>query len=141
MTVDDDGRFGSSTFEVLDATAGDVVAVQVGAGTPAGYDELYDPLARTTDEHGRVHVYEEAPNWTLATYLSHLHGVVPDLRDGPRFDIGRYAAVGDSRWVDLLYHQWRAVAPVRSVSPDEMRSYGFSERDRALGWVRGGADG
>ncbi|QCC57324.1 STAS/SEC14 domain-containing protein [Natrinema thermotolerans] len=122
-------------FEILKATRDNVVAVRMGDGTPAGYREFYDLLVEKTDEFGTVHVYEETTEWTLSTYLSHLHGVVPDLRTGPKFDIGRYAAVGDSRWAKLLYYQWRAIDPVWPVSPDEMRYHGLSERDRALDWV------
>jgi len=122
-------------FEILEATRNDVVAVRMGNGTPAGYREFYDLLVEKTDEYGTVHVYEETVGWTLATYLSHLHGVVPDLRTGPSFDIGRYAAVGDSRWATLLYHQWRAIAPVWPVAPSEMRYYELQERRRALDWV------
>ncbi|WP_134670474.1 SpoIIAA family protein [Halorussus marinus] len=124
-------------FEILEATADNVVAVRMGDGRPAGYRDFYDLLVEKTDEHGTVHVYEEVTEWTLSTYLSHLHGVVPDLRIGPEFDIGRYAAVGDSHWAKLLYQQWRAIAPVWPVAPDEMRYYELSERTRALNWVEG----
>ena len=125
----------SPMFEVLEATGDDVVAVRMGDGTPAGYREFYSLLVEKTNEYGTVHVYEETAGWTLSTYLSHLHGVIPDLRTGPKFDIGRYAAVGDSRWAKLLYYQWRAIAPVWPVAPDEMHYYGLPERDRALDWV------
>lgn len=124
-------------FEVLAASSGDVVAVRMGRGSAAGYQEFYDLLVEKTREYGTVHVYEETTNWTLGTYLSHLHGVVPDLKTGPQFDIGRYAAVGDSQWTKLLYHQWRAIAPVWPVAPDEMRYYKSSNRERALAWVTG----
>lgn len=124
-------------FEVLAASSGDVVAVRMGRGSAAGYQEFYDLLVEKTREYGTVHVYEETTNWTLGTYLSHLHGVVPDLKTGPQFDIGRYAAVGDSQWAKLLYHQWRAIAPVWPVAPDEMRHYKSSNRERALAWVTG----
>jgi len=125
-------------FEILEATRDDVVAVRMGHGTPGGYREFYDLLVEKTDEYGTVHVYEAATEWTLATYLSHLHGVVPDLRAGPKFDIGRYAAVGDSRWAKLLYHQWQAIAPVWPVAPEAMRYYELQERRRALDWVTAG---
>lgn len=124
-------------FEVLAASSGDVVAVRMGRGSAAGYQEFYDLLVEKTREYGTVHVYEETTNWTLGTYLSHLHGVVPDLKTGPQFDIGRYAAVSDSQWAKLLYHQWRAIAPVWPVAPDEMRYYKSSNRERALAWVTG----
>lgn len=124
-------------FEVLAASSGDVVAVRMGRGSAAGYQEFYDLLVEKTREYGTVHVYEETTNWTLGTYLSHLHGVVPDLKTGPQFDIGRYAAVGDSQWAKLLYHQWRAIAPVWPVAPNEMRYYKSSNRERALAWVTG----
>jgi hypothetical protein len=125
--------------EILDATGGDVVAVRMNAGTPAGYTEFYDLLAEKTDEHGTVHVYEEVPDRTLPTFLSHLHGIVPDLRHGPAFDIGRYAAVGDSRWFEALCYQWRVIAPAWPVSPDTMHHYGLADRDSALEWVETGA--
>mgnify|MGYP003836112831 FL=1 len=128
-------RTTSPMFEILQATRDNVVAVRMGDGTSAGYREFYNILIEKTDEFGTVHVYEETTRWSLSTYLSHLHGVIPDLRTGPKFDIGRYAAVGDSRWIKLLYYQWRAIAPVWPVSPDEMRYYGLSERDHALDWV------
>lgn len=133
------GQSVSSMFEILQATGDDVVAVQMGVGTRTGYQELYNLLVEKSDEHGAVHIYEETTGWTLLTYLSHLHGLVPDLRIGPEFDIGRYAAVGDSPWAKLLYHQWRAIAPVWPVEPDEMNYYELSDRDRALDWVSSGS--
>lgn len=126
-------------FELLEATGDNVVAIRVGTGTPEGYDELYDLLIEKTREHGSVHVYEETPNWTLSMYLSHLHGVVPDLRSGPEFNIDRYAAVGDSYWIKLLYYQWKVVAPVWPVDPNEMRLYPTTERQNALEWVTKGS--
>lgn len=134
------GQASDQMFELLEATSGDVVAVRVGAGTSTGYCELYDLLVEKTEEYGTVHVYEEGVNWTLSTYLSHLHGIVPDLREGPKFDIGRYAAVGDSRWLQLLYSQWVAIAPVWPVAPDRMRYSPTSERQSALEWVTTGDD-
>lgn len=62
---------------------------------------------------------------------------ISDLRTGPKFDIGRYATVGNSGWVKLMYWQWRAIAPVWPVAPEEMRYYDPSERDRAPAWVCG----
>ncbi|WP_436908008.1 STAS/SEC14 domain-containing protein [Halosimplex marinum] len=129
------GQTPSPMFEVLEATSEDVVAVRMHHGTPAGYREFYDLLVEKTNEYGSVHVYEEARGWTMTTYLSHLHGIRPDLRTGPKFEIDRYAAVGDSRWAKLLYHQWRAIAPVWPVAPAEMRYYELPERKRALDWV------
>jgi hypothetical protein len=141
MTTNSDTEFeatertASPMFEILEATHDGVVAVRMGRGTPAGYREFYGLLVEKTDEYGTVHVYEETTEWTMGTYLSHLHGIVPDLRIGPDFDIGRYAAVGDSRWAKFLYHQWRAIAPVWPVAPEEMRYYELQERRRALDWV------
>ena len=132
------GRTASPMFDLLEATRDDVVAIRMGNGTPTGYREFYDLLVEKTDEYGNVHVYEETTGWTLSTYLSHLHGILPDLRTGPEFDIGRYAAVGDSLWAKLLYHQWQAIAPIWPVAPDEMQYYDRSERDRALDWVKTG---
>ena len=129
------GQSISPMFEILQATGDDVVAVRMGTGTQAGYRDFYDLLVEKTDEYGTVHVYEETTGWTLSTYLSHLHGLIPDLRIGPEFEIGRYAAVGDSAWAKLLYYQWRAIAPMWPVAPDEMNYYELSERGRALDWV------
>ena len=129
------GRSQSPMFDILRATGEDVVAVRMRTGTPAGYREFYDLLVEKTEEYGTVQIYEEAPGWSLSTYLSHVHGLLPDLRTGPEFDIDRYVAVGDSRWARLLYNQWRAIAPVWPVAPNEMRFYELSERDRALDWL------
>ena len=134
------GRSPDPMYEVLEATGEDVVAVRLRDATPAGYREFYDLLVEKTDECRTVHVYEETAGWTLSTYLSHLHGVVPDLRTGPKFDIGRYAAVGNSGWAKLLYFQWRAIAPVWPVAPEEMRYYEMAERTRALDWVTTGRE-
>ncbi|WP_423998248.1 STAS/SEC14 domain-containing protein [Halorubrum trapanicum] len=79
-------------------------------------------------------MYEEVPNWSFRTFLTHLHGVVPDLRYGPDFDIDRYAAVSDSRWAKLLFDWWRVVQPIWPVAPDEMRYFDSTERERALDW-------
>ncbi|RBI59510.1 STAS/SEC14 domain-containing protein [halophilic archaeon] len=127
-------------FEILEATDGDVVAIWMGKGTSAGYREFYELLVEKTDEYGTVHVYEKMTGWDLQTYLSHLHGVIPDLQTGPEFDIGRYAAVGKSRWAKFLYYQWRAITPVWPVAPDKMRYYDSSERSCALNWVKTGSD-
>jgi hypothetical protein len=121
-------------FEVLDETNGNLVAIRVGRGTRAGYRELYSLLVNKSDQHERIHVYEEVPNWTFMTFLTHLHGVVPDLRYGPDFDIDRYAAVGDSRWAKLLFDWWRVIRPIWPVAPDEMRYFDSTERERALDW-------
>lgn len=126
-------------IELLEATSDDVIAIRVGRGSLAGYRELYEFLVEKTDEYGTVHVYGEATDWTLSAYLSNVYGIVPDLRLGPQFDIGRYAAVGDSRWAKLLYDQWRLIAPVWPVAPNEMRYYDQSDRNRALGWVTDGS--
>lgn len=133
------GRTTSLMFELLEASSEDVVAIRVGCGTPTGYLELYELLVEKTDAYGTVHMYEETTDWTLATYLSHVHGIVPDLRLGPHFDIDRYAAVGNSRWTKLLYDQWRLIAPVWPVAPNKMRYFDQSDRYRALGWVTDGA--
>lgn len=125
-------------FEVLDATDGDVVAIRVGTCTRNGFRELYELLAEKTDIHGAVQLYEEARGWTLRTYLSNLHGIVPDLRYESAFTIDRYATVGDSVWAKALYAQWKATVPVWPVGPDEMRYYEPDDRDRALDWVRHG---
>lgn len=125
-------------FDVLNATADDVVAVHVGTCTTEGFRKLYDLLAEKTAEYGTVHVYEEAPDWTLWTYLSNLRGIVPDLRQGTSFDIGRYAAVGDSHWAKLVYYQWQAIAPVWPVSPDEMRYFELADKNSAIDWVKDG---
>lgn len=125
-------------FEILEPTSDDVVAVRMDHGTPAGYREFYDLLVEKTNEYGSVHVYEETTGWTMMTYLSHLYGILPDLRTGPKFNIARYAAVGDSRWAKLLYRQWYAIDPIWPVAPDKMRYYEQSKRKRALSWVTAG---
>ena len=126
-------------FGVLDASDDDVLAVRVGICTRDGFRELYEMLAEKSNEQGSVHLYEEAIGWTLGTYLSNLHGIVPDLRYGSTFDIERYAAVGDSVWAKALYYQWKAIAPVWPVSPNEMRYYEPGNRKHALSWVRNGS--
>jgi hypothetical protein len=123
-------------FEILDATEDDLVAVRVGSGTADGYEEFYSLLIERTKQHGSIRVYEEVPNWTARTYLTHLHGIVPDLRYGPEFDIRSYACVGDSFWAKLLFHQWRAIRPVWPVAPDDMRYFHLDNRDDALRWLR-----
>ncbi|WP_226483229.1 STAS/SEC14 domain-containing protein [Natrinema amylolyticum] len=127
-------------FDVLKATADDVVAVRVGTCTTEGFRKLYDRLTETTVEYDTVHMYEEAPSWTLRTSLSNLRGIVPDLRQGPSFDIGRYAAVGDSRWAKLLFYQWRVITTVWPVAPDEMRFFELPDRARAFNWVKTGTN-
>jgi hypothetical protein len=125
-------------FEMLDATDDTAIAIRVGNGTRDGFRELWKILAEKSEEHGSVHLYEEAPGWTLGTYLSQLHGIVPDLRYGSTFDIERYAAVGDSVWAKVLYYQWKVTAPIWPVGPDEMRYYDLDDRTRALNWVKKG---
>jgi hypothetical protein len=125
-------------FEILDPTGGDPVAVRVGRGTPEGYDEFYSLLVEKIERYGSARVYEEVPDWSGRTFLSHLHGVVPDLRYGRAFSVGRYAAVGDSPWAKLLFEWWRAIRPVWPVAPDEMRFFPLAESATALEWVREG---
>jgi hypothetical protein len=124
-------------FDVLDETHEDVVAIRAGRGTRRCYEELYSLLISKTEQFGAVHVLEQAPNWTFRTFLSHLHGVVPDLRYGGTFRIGRYAAVGDSIWARLLFDWWRAVRPVWPVAPETMRYFEMENRGAALRWVGG----
>lgn len=122
-------------FEVLDQTEDDLIAIQVRRGTREGYHELYSLLVERSEEYGSIRVYEEVPNWTGGTYLSHLHGFVPDLRYGPDFDIRQYAAVGDSAWAKLLYYQWRGIRPVWPVAPDDMRYFQLENRTQTLDWL------
>lgn len=123
-------------FEVLDETDGDLIAVRVGSGSPEGYEEFYSLLIERTREYGSVRVYEEVPGWTVQTYLTHLHGIVPDFRDGPKFTVSHYACVGDSIWAKLLYYQWKAIRPVWPVAPDHMRYFNLEHRASALRWLR-----
>lgn len=125
----------TAMFEVLDTTEEDLVAVRVGAGSKSGYEEFYSLLAERTREYGSIRVYEEVPNWSFGTYLSHFHGILPDLRYGNRFDISRYACAGDSLWAKLLYFQWKGIRPVWPVAPDTMRYFPLHRREAALRWL------
>lgn len=122
-------------FEILDATEDDLIAVRVGSGSPEGYERFYSLLVERTNQHGSIRVYEEVPNWTFGTYLTHLHGIVPDLEYGSEFNISQYACVGDSFWTKLLYWQWRCIKPIWPVAPDNMRYFHVAERDDALQWL------
>lgn len=124
-------------FEVLDETQehDDLVAIRVGWGTRRGYDELYSLLIDTTETYGAVRVYEEVPNWTLSTFLTHCRGIIPDLRDGPDFTIERYAAVGNTGWSKLLFDWWRIIRPIWPVAPEQMRYFDMENRSEALRWV------
>jgi hypothetical protein len=81
-------------------------------------------------------VYEEVPNWRFGTYLSHLHGFIPDLEYGPDIDIRQYTAVGDSVWAKLLCYQWWAIRPVWPVAPDDMQYFQLENHIEALNWLR-----
>lgn len=122
-------------FEVLDETEDDLIAIRVGRGTKLGYHELYSLLAKRSEEYGSIRVYEEVPSWTLRTYLSHLHGFIPDIQYGPDFDIRQYAAVGDSIWAKLLYYQWQAIRPIWPIAPSKMRYFQLENRNEALNWL------
>ena len=126
-------------FDVLDETEGNLVAIRVGQGTPRGYRELYSLLKEKADEYGKIHVYEEVPNWTFRVFLTHLHGIVPDLRYGPEFDIGRYAAVGDSKWAKLLFDWWRVIRPIWPVAPEEMQYFELNNGEKTFNWLRDGS--
>lgn len=123
-------------FEVLYETNENLIAIRVGQGTRTGYQELYSLLVEKSDQYGQIQVYEEVPNWTFGTFLTHLRGVVPDLRYGPDFDIDRYAAVGDTRWAKLLFDWWHTIRPIWPVAPNEMRYFDIKEREQALDWLR-----
>ena len=125
-------------FEILDETEGDLVAIRVGRGTRQGYDELYSLLVQKTDKYGAVRVLEVFPDWTFSTFLSHMYGIIPDLRYGSQFTISRYAAVGDSVWAKRLFDWWKIIRPVWPVAPDRMRYFGMSERSDALRWLQNG---
>ena len=122
-------------FEVLDSTEEDLIVVRVGTGSPDGYEKFYSLLIERTEQYGSVRVYEEVPNWTLRTYLTHLHGVVPDLRYGPDFTISQYACVGDSLWTKLLYYQWQGIRPIWPVAPEQMRYFHLDRREDAMQWI------
>jgi hypothetical protein len=49
-------------FEMLDETSESIIAIRVGHGTQAGYQELYSLLVEKPDQYGRIHVYEEVLN-------------------------------------------------------------------------------
>lgn len=123
-------------FDILDETDKDLVAIRVGRGTRRGYEDHYSLLARRTDQYGPLRVYEEVPDWSILTFLTHLHGIVPDLRYGSSFSIDRYAAVGDSVWAKLLFKWWRAIRPVWPVSPDRMGYFDIADRASAYRWLR-----
>ncbi|MFC4986766.1 STAS/SEC14 domain-containing protein [Saliphagus infecundisoli] len=123
-------------FEILDETEGDLVAIRVGRGTRQGYDELYSLLVQKTNEYGAVHVLEVVPDWTCSTFLSHLYGIIPDLRYGSQFTISRYAAVGDSVWAKLLFDWWKIIRPIWPVAPDQMRYFETEEQSTALQWLQ-----
>ncbi|MFC7074596.1 STAS/SEC14 domain-containing protein [Halovenus rubra] len=127
-------------FEVLDETEDNLVAIRVGRGTRQGYEDLYSLLVEKSEQYGTIKVYEEVPDWTFSTFLSHLHGIVPDFRYGPDFTIARYAAVGDTRWAKLLYDWWRAVRPIWPVAPETMRYFDLEERLDALQWIQQSED-
>ncbi len=123
-------------FEILDETEGDLIAIRVGRGSRKGYDELYSLLVQKTDEYGAVRVLEVVPNWTFSTFLSHVYGIIPDLRYGSQFTINRYAADGDSVWAKLLFDWWNMIRPVWPVAPDRMRYFEMTEQSTALRWLR-----
>lgn len=127
-------------FDVFKATDDNVVAIRAHKGSTEGYYKLYELLAEKTDEYGTVHVFEDLPQFTFPKYLSTVYGIIPDLRFGSTFDIGRYGWVGDSHWLTLLHYQWLAITPFWPVSPDELRLFRPDERARALKWVRTGTD-
>ncbi len=68
--------------------------------------------------------------------MSHLHGIVPDLRYGPKATIRRYACVGDTVWPKLNFYLWLLITPVWPMAPREMRYFHSSEREQALAWLR-----
>lgn len=137
-TTDESQTTRTQMYELLNETKDDVVAIRMHRGTLAGYDELYTLLIEKTEEHGSIHVYEETPSWSAWTFLTHLTGIVPDLRQGPEFDIDRYATVGDNRWGKLLFEWWRVIRPVWPVAPNEMRYFSSDDRMAALEWVTTG---
>lgn len=122
-------------FDVLDETEADLIAIRVGRGTKQGYHELYSLLVERSEEYGSIRVYEEVPDWNFRTYLSHLHGLIPDLQYGPDFNIRQYAAIGDSVWAKLLYYQWRCIRPIWPVAPDDMRYFQVENRSEAFDWL------
>jgi len=125
-------------YELLDATEENVVALRMHNGTSAGYRELYELLTEKNEQYGSIHVYEETTGWTGWTFLTHLHGLLPDLQYGPAFDIQRYAAVGDNGWARLLYELWKLIRPVWPVAPKEMRYFDIDDREEALRWIKYG---
>lgn len=131
-------RTAEQIYEPLEAIDGNVVALRMHEGTRADYHDLYQLLAEKTAEHGSIDVYEETTDWTAWTFLTHIAGLVPDLRCGSDFHIERYAAVCDSRWAKLLYDWWRVIRPVWPVAPEEMRYFERDNREAALEWVKHG---
>ena len=123
-------------FEVLDESKDDLVAVCVGRGTRQGYADFYSLLAEKTEEHGTINVYEEVPNGTFLTSLSHLHGIIPDLRYGSEFNINRYVVVGDSVWAKLLFEWWCAIRRIWPAAPTQMGYFDVEDSEVALTWVR-----
>lgn len=129
---------GTPMYELLEATEDNVVALRMHNGTRSGYQEFYELLTAKTIQYGEIHVYEETTDWTVWTFLTHLTGLIPDLRYGSEFAIKRYAAVGDNVWARLLYELWKVIRPLWPVAPTEMRYFDVDDRDEALRWVKFG---
>ncbi|RLM91175.1 STAS/SEC14 domain-containing protein [Haloarcula sp. Atlit-7R] len=125
-------------YELLEATENNVIALQMHNGTRSGYQEFYELLSEKTSKYGAIHVYEETTDWTVWTFLTHLTGLIPDVRYGSEFAIKRYAAVGDNVWARLLYELWKVIRPLWPVAPTEMRYFDVDDRDEALRWVKYG---
>lgn len=88
--LDATGRSPDPMFDILEATEDKVVAIRTYNGSTQGYRTSYELLGEKTEEYGIVHVFEDLPRFTVSKYLSNVYGIIPDLRYGSTFDIGRY---------------------------------------------------
>jgi hypothetical protein len=124
-------------YELID-TADDVLAVRI-AGKITGQDlsSIMDRLEVMMAANDHVHVYVETAaidGFEITGLASHIARATPLL--GKLGHFGRVAVVADQAWIRILTRIESAILPHISY-----RVFQPGQRDAALEWVKGSANG
>src|SRR6056297_806180 len=112
-----------------------IVYMEVTAdASPDEMTESYEQIEELMDEYDTVNVYEKV-SLTGTDFLSMHPKASQDLQRGENVNLGKVAIVGGGVWMKFLTFVWKAVSPIISLSPNELRYFEASQSSEADEWV------